>query len=204
MKKFIFTSPFQPKDKLKKSVYKAVDNQLLIYDKPVSFPVIPVINAYAEEGEEIEVIAAVSKYKNAEDNYDVFKEQLSELCNEKNIRLKNNEPTKKSIEYNELLDTQLDTFKKLIDCVEDGDTLYVCMSYGSKAVPIVQMMALNYAYKVHKDISIGCVVYGNVDFNTGDMNIYDITSLFYMNQIVDIVAEMETDDPAGAIKALLQ
>lgn len=204
MKKFILTSPYQPEGNLRCSVYKAVDNEKLQYNKEVSFPILPVINAYAEKGEEIEVIVIVSEYENAEYNYGVFCRQLEELCAEKGIVLKNSKPTKISIPYNELLDTQLDTFSKLTECTKDGDTLYVCMTYGTKAVPVVQLMALNYAYKVHKDISIGCVVYGAVDFNTKEMCIYDITSLFYMNQIVDVVAGMKTADPAAAIKMLLQ
>lgn len=106
--------------------------------------------------------------------------------------------------YNELIDTQLDTFGKITEKTDDGDILYVCMSYGSKAVPVIQMMAMNYAYKVRKNVSIGCVVYGSVDFNTKEMCIYDITSLFYMNQIIDTIAEMKPADPASAVKMLLQ
>ena len=94
------------------SVYHAADNQLLEYGKKVSFPIIPVINAYAEEGEEIEVISVVSDYENAEHNFDIFCDQLGELCTEKKLKLKNGKPFKITVPYNELLDTQIERCKQ--------------------------------------------------------------------------------------------
>jgi hypothetical protein len=203
MKKFFMTAPYQPEGQLRCSVYKAVGNPSLDYDEPVSFPLLAAINSYASDGEEIEVVVLVSEYINAENNFTIFCSQLEKLCSKKKLHLKNGSPTRLSVPYNELLDTQLEVFRKLTDMTEDGDTLYACMTYGTKAIPVVQMMALNYAYKVRKNISIGCIVYGAVDFNTKETCIYDITSLFYMNQIVDTVAMSGASDPAGAIKLLL-
>ena len=60
MKKFIMTSPYQPKGRLEKGIYKAADNQTLAYDSPTSFPIIASINGYVEKGEDIELITIAS------------------------------------------------------------------------------------------------------------------------------------------------
>lgn len=201
MKKFIMTSPYQQPEKLKKSVYTAADNSRLQYNKPISFPLLAAINGYAEQGESIEVIVIRSAYENSIKNYESFKEELEGLCKEKGIRLSAIKPI--DVPYNDLLDTQLDIFSKLIEQTDNDDTIYCCMTYGTKAIPMVQMMALNYAYKIHKNVSIGCIVYGAVDFNTGNTSIYDITSLFYMNEIIDRLSKQKLSDPAAMIKQLL-
>ena len=200
MKKFIMTSPFQPKGRLEKGIYQAADNQKLSYDKPTSFPIIPVIHGYAEPEEQIEVLVILSDYENAEYNLSLFQEELKTLCTEKNIRY-----TLKilKIPYDNTLDTQLALFQKLIDCTADNDTLYACMTYGTKPMPMVITMGLNYAHRVHQNVSIDCIVYGAKDFNTNTMQIYDITSLLYMDEIVRLMAEQKTPDPAGKIKKML-
>lgn len=201
MKKFMMTSPFQPAGRLGKGIYIAADNERLSYGRETSFPIIPVINGYAEDGETIEVIVNVSDYENARYNLTLLEEELAALCEEKHIRY-----TITTIEtpYNNLLDTQLLLFEKLIDCTADGDTLYCCVTYGTKPVPMIQTMAVNYAYRIRKNVSIGCVVYGAVDFNTKEMNLYDITSLLYMDEIVRVMAEQKIENPTEKIKMLLK
>lgn len=199
MKKFITASPYQPKGKLEKGIYHA-DNQKLNYDQPTSFPIIPVIHGYADPGEQIEVIAVLSDYENARYNLTLLEEELNALCAAKNITYT---IKKLEIPYNDELDTHLALFEKLIDCTADNDTFYACLSYGSKPTPLVINMGLNYAHRIHQNVSIDCIVYGKKDFNDGQMYLYDITSLFYMDEIVRLLAENHTPDPAGKIKMLL-
>lgn len=98
MKKFIMITPLQPveldqetgeitKDLLRVSVYKAVDNELLAYDQPTGFPIIPVINAYAGAGEEIRLIAVTPDTTSAmihvgqlQKELDALKERKGFLC----------------------------------------------------------------------------------------------------------------------------
>ncbi len=197
------TSPFQPKDKLMKVIYKAADNQRLQYDTPNSFPILSVINAYADNNEEIEVIVIVHDYDNSRENLNTFKEQLDELLNKKGIILSGHDIRTINIKFSEELDNQLELFEKISDCITDGDTMYCCMSYGTKAVPVIEMMALNYVYNIRKDISIGCLVYGSFDFQKKETYLYDITSLFYMNKLIEGNMVKKSDDPKKVIKMLL-
>lgn len=200
MKKFIMTSPHQPEGKLRKGVYTAVDNEKLSYTKETGFPIIPMINGYASSGETIEVIVNLSDYKNARFNLELLKKELEELCSEKGINY-----TLKLVEipYNNYIDTQLELFGKLVDVTSDSDTLYCCVSYGSKPVPIIQTMALNYALRVRKNVTVECIAYGDVDHNTGKMSIYDITSLLYLDETIRVMAEQKIENPIEKIRDLL-
>lgn len=201
MKKFIATSPFQPKGKLGKGIYNAVDNEKLNFGRETSFPIIPIINGYAEQGDEIEVIVNIADYKNAKYNFELLKDEIREICDEKNISYK---LTQIETPYNDLLDTQLELFSKLVDATSDGDTLYCCISYGSKPVPMIQTMALHYALRARKNVSVECVAYGAMDHNNHKMNIYDITSLLYLDELLNTMAEQKIADPIDKIRDLLK
>lgn len=200
MKKFIMTSPYQPKGRLEKGIYKAADNQLLAYDIPTSFPILSAVNGYVESGETIEIITIVSDYDNAKYNYELFKEEVSQLSRNKGF---NYTMKAVSIPYDNSINTELELFGKLIDCTSDDDTLFVCITYGSKPFPLVQIMALNYAYRIRKNVSIGCIVYGAKDHNNGNMEVYDITSLLYIDEAVRLMAEQKIENPTDMIKNLL-
>lgn len=208
MKKFIMTSPYQPKPDpekeirgLEKGIYIAADNQLLAYDTPTRFPIISAINGYVGEGEEIELITIVSEYENAKYNYGLLKEEIEDLSQKKGFKYTLNEVP---VPYNNTLNTELELFEKLIDRTADGDTLYTCITYGSKPFPIIQIMALNYAYRIRKNVSIGCIVYGAKDHNNGNMEVYDITSLLYIDETVRLMAEQKVENPTDFIKNLLK
>jgi len=200
MKKFIMTSPYQPKGRLEKGIYKAADNQLLVYDIPTSFPILSAVNGYVESGETIEIITIVSDYDNAKYNYELFKEEVSQLSQNKGF---NYTMKAVSIPYDNSINTELELFGKLIDCTSDDDTLFACITYGSKPFPLVQIMALNYAYRIRKNVSIGCIVYGAKDHNNGNMEVYDITSLLYIDEAVRLMAEQKIENPTDMIKNLL-
>lgn len=67
------------------------------------------------------------------------------------------------VPFDESLDSHIATFQKLIDRTEEGDDLYACLTFGSKPTPLVEVMAMQYAYRVHRDVTITCAVYGQMD-----------------------------------------
>lgn len=200
MKKFITTIPLQGRGELSSSVYQAVGNPVLQYNKEIAFPIIAVMNAYVKEGEEVEVLAIKQNHERTNRNYEIFQEQLKEFEENKNCKCK---ISLISIPYEELVDTHLYTFEQLIEKMEHGDELYACMTYGTKMVPIVEMLALNYACRVLDKTSLGCVVYGQLDHETGKMKIFDISSLLLMDEIVRRISSLKPANPIGYIKTLL-
>jgi hypothetical protein len=205
-KTFIATIPFQGKDKdgndmLKPVTYTPAGNSRLTYGA-TRFPIIPLINGYAERGDRVRVIAIFTDGDNFKHNYETyFVPEVTELAAQNGYTFDGIEivqtPNKEDI------DTQLALFADIIAKIGDGEELYACITFGTKPTPIVQTMALNYAYKLKKDTSIGCVVYGLFRHGNPVGEIFDTTALFYMDSIVNKLAEMKTPHPEKAIRAML-
>lgn len=201
MKKFISISPFQPSANMKVGVHYTPDNNPELNYKETSFPIMTAINAYAKKGEKIEIITIVSDYENAKENYETFKSELSELASKKGFEYQLKEIF---IPYSDDMDTQLQMFEKLIDITADEDKIYADITFGSKVMTQILNMGINYGYRIHKNVSIGCIVYGKADHKNKIYTVYDITSLNYMDEIVRILAETKVSNPAQRIKMLLK
>ena len=215
MKKFIMITPLQPveldketgeitKDLLRVSVYKAVDNALLAYDQPTGFPIIPVINAYAKAGEEIRLIAVTPDTDSAMIHVGQLQKELDALQERKGFICSGVEVIK--VTYAGDVETQIEIFEKLMDYFEDGDKLYGCMTYGNKPMPIAEMMAIQYAYRVLRNVTIECLVYGELDHSKPDhpMSLFDITSLIRLDEIVRVMADQKISEPQKFLHTLLR
>jgi len=207
-KVFISTIPFL--SKLHPVVYMPVGNPKLECNIETCFPIIPVINGYTNSGEKVRVIAILtegemSNAKNTKHNFNAFFEpEINDIVFKKEIKLDNIE-----LIYtpdSEDMDTQLKLFMDIAESIDPGDEVYACLTYGTKPMPIILTMALNYVYKLKKDVSVGCTVYGRVphiEDAEGKPFIYDITPLFYMDSVVSKMAEVKANDPAKAIRLML-
>lgn len=214
MKKFIFIAPLQPvefdengnvtKNQLRKNIYKAVGNSKLIYDQSTGFPIIPVINGYVEKGEEIRVITVVPNQNSARYHVDEFRQELRILSDEKEFSYGEDVITV-PVRYAGDVECQLEIFKKLLPCIEDGDTLFACLTYGNKPMPIAELMAIQYGYRVLEDVSIGCLVYGELDHSNPkhEMTIFDITALIHVDELVRLLAQQKVKEPRQFLEAVL-
>lgn len=208
MKKFIMITPLQPvtptRDFLQCSRYEAVGNERLRFDKSTRFPLMAVINAYAERGEEIRVITVTPDTDSARIHEQQLRDELASLQEEKGFICRGVEAI--PITYAGDVDTQLELFRKLLPYFEEGDTLYACLTYGTKPMPIAELMAIEYAYRVVEDVAIGCLVYGELDHSAGEpapMRIFDITSLIRLDEIVRMLAEHRVSEPINIINRIL-
>lgn len=214
MKKFIFIAPLQPvvfdekgnvtKNDLRKNVYKAVGNSNLIYGQSTGFPIIPVINGYVEKGEEIQVIAVLPDTDNARYHVEEFRQELQELADEKEFSYGEDVITV-PVRYAGDVESQLEIFKKLLPCMADGDTLFACLTYGNKPMPIAELMAIQYGYRVLEDVTIGCLVYGELDHSSQkkEMKIFDITALIHLDELVRLLAQQKIKEPRQFLEAIL-
>ena len=208
MKKFIMVTPLLPiterEDSLHLSRYEPIGNDLLCFDRDTRFPLIPVINAYAQPGEEIRVIAVTPNKEASQVHFAQLAEELAQLQAEKGFVCAG--PEKISLTYAGDVNTQIELFQKLLPVFEDGDTLYGCLTYGNKPMPIAELMALEYAYRVLKDVRIGCLVYGELDHSVPvnpPMRIFDITALIQLDELVRMLAELKVPDPGTMLNGLL-
>ena len=101
--------------------------------------------------------------------------------------------------------TQIEIFHKLLPFVEDGDILYGCLTYGNKPMPIAELMAIQYGYRALRNVSIGCLVYGELDHSREEapMTLFDITALIRLDEIVRVLADRKVRDPGAILERLL-
>jgi hypothetical protein len=207
-KTFISTIPFQGKGKngadlLVPVLYEPSGNTKLKYGE-TRFPIIPVINGYAERGDKIRVITILTDGESFNHNYETyFAPEIAGLAARNGYEYSGAEII--NAPDDEGIDSQMRLFMDIVTKIDDGEEVCACITYGTKPTPIVLTMALNYAYKLKHDVSVGCVVYGRFmhggGHNTGI--IYDTTALFYMDGIVNRLAEMKAPNPEQAIRAIL-
>ena len=207
MKKFFATIPLQVGEKLDTYRYEAVGNQLLQMEEKTCFPILTAINGYAQEGEEIRVIAVLTDNDSARKNLVLFETAVRELCQRKHLTLHRGVEAVQ-IPEDERVAVHTATFQRLIDFAEDNDELFVCMTYGTKPLCTVLLMAAQYAYRIKRNASIGCVVYGQVvrpqpDRSTWRGKVYDMTALVQIDEAVRILADRGVADPKKVLDRML-
>ena len=102
----------------------------------------------------------------------------------------------------------IDTFEKLIDCSADDDDIFACLTFGTKVQSEILGMAVKYSYRIMKNSSISCMVYGEIkrDFSNPlckECNIYDITLLSQIDEIVRMLADRKASNPREYIRRML-
>ena len=203
MKKILTIAPLQhvePGD----LVYDAVNNDKLQYNVSTCFPVLPLIHGYVEAGDAVEILVLTTEnHEIALRNYQTIECEVIRLCGGIGASCT---VSRISVPFDETVESHLDTFKTLIGKISDGDTVLVDMTYGPKCLAIILMMAMNYGYRICKDCTIECFVYGSLDFRDEHpcgKRIYDITSLFLMDQIVNELAKSGNWNPMKALESIL-
>lgn len=206
MKKFFTSVPYQKSGELIKAIYRPVGNAKLVYEKAHSLPILNAVNNFTEKGEEIEVIFIIGENENIKRNLGSVESFLDELVLERELKCR-----KKYIYYRDSDDitVMLELYGNLIRCCDDDDEIYSCITYGTKPVPIVQMMAMRYAFHVKKNVYIGMIVYGKAHGNKQNedsekiFDIYDMTSLFYIDDLSEKFSRMAVKDPEKILESLI-
>jgi hypothetical protein len=70
------------------------------------------------------------------------------------------------------------------------------------------MMAVQYAYRIKKNTSISCIVYGQIDRpgkdpETWSAKVYDMTTLVQLDEIVRVLADRGVANPKETIDSIL-
>lgn len=202
MKKFIMITPTHP---VTPTRYEAAGNERLKFDGNTRFPLIAVINGYVESNEEIRVITITPDTDPARINEQLFIEELTALQEAKGFICCRGVETI-HVDHTDDVDASLELFKNILPYFETGDTIYACMTYGTKPMSIAELMAIEYAYRVVDDVAIGSLLYGELDHSAGEsapMRIFDITSLIRLDEIVRLLAENHVSEPMRFINRIL-
>lgn len=209
MKKFITTIPLQIHGQLREIKYDSHDNPRLTYDENCSFPILCAMNGYVGYGEHIEIVT-ISIENDKQDsvtsaNYQLFLSQLKRLAEAKGFSY---EIVRNIIKKeDDSRDTLIKTYSELIESVSDNDQLFACVTFGTKPVSTLTVMALHYAYRVKEKVDICAIVYGgqrfSIDSNNEVAELYDVTSLFYIDESVESIANLNIKNPEKTLFAMM-
>ena len=195
----------KPED-LKPTRYIAPEDEKIFYDNEIKFPILAAINAYAENNDEIKIIAIINEENlNTVENYNnSFVPALEELKAEKNlIGLDTSKIIKVTAKSDQGINANLQLVEDLLAVIGDNEILHACITFGTKPLPIIIFMALNYIYKVKNNTDIETIVYGTrYSGDRSKFSIYDVTSLFYTNEMFMNLANAGVVDPVGKVKAM--
>ena len=209
MKKFITLMSFSRGNSFKEVSYTAVNNSLLRYDKLTRFPIIHVINAYAQKGEEIKIICILPDSPLCLENYKYLPIELEALSKDKGFHY---EIIPIKVANSPNLAACLDLFQKLLNNLDEDDTVYACLTYGLKTMPIVMLTAIQYANSTFQRLSVDCIVYGELYSRNRKSSepdeilkgsIHDITALIQINELAGLLAEKKVSNPKEIIKQIL-
>lgn len=196
MKKFFTVVPLQLT--LKSYYYRPVGNERLDMKGETAFPILTVINGYLEPGEKSQLIVVLTDIESAHRNYARFLDELQQLCERKGLV----QPEIKEIivPLDDSVNAQIDLFQKLIEYTEEGDELFACITYGDKPISMMVRMAVQYAYRVMRNTTIDCIVYGQRDWNADTAAVYDETGLVRLDEIVRLMADQKIVNPKGILR----
>jgi hypothetical protein len=200
-KTFITVMPFELRERLVLTKYVPVGCDELEYGE-TRFPIIPVMAHHAKGEESVRVIAILTDGEGNDYNFENhFLPEIQGLCGKMGIKY--DLVTIRTPE-SESAEDHLRLFVDIIETINDDEDLFACMTFGSKPTPVVLSLALSYAHRFKKGTSVGRIVYGKF-FHLEDRDgcLYDTTSLFYMDSIVNRLAEMNASDPGKAVRILL-
>ncbi len=197
MKKYLMVTPQLSEELLAENEYDPVDNDSLRYGL-THFPAIPLLNSHLHSGDAIEVITVTYDIPNCHRNLELLKSEIDAVCASNNATC---DVTSIEVPFDDSIQAVLDVYTRLISHLDDGDELYADITYGSKPMPIVLIMALQYAYRVKEDVTIECVVYGQISHHreSKDAKIFDVTALVQLDEIVRLMADRGISDPAAVI-----
>lgn len=204
MKKFFSVMPLQRPEFLKKFEYLPTGNSALYMAEGTRFPILTVVNAYVARGEEFRFIVVMTENDFCRANCETLKEDLAELCAKKGVVCPRGVEVV-TVQEDESVTAHVATFQRLIDFAEDDDEIFACMTFGTKPLSTALIMAVQYAYRIKKNASISCVVYGQITRSEqGEKaHIYDMTALIQLDEIVRVLAEQGVADPKRVIDGIL-
>jgi len=181
--------------------YPVVGNNLIEYAGNVFFPINAVLAKNLQKGERGKVIflsTSGGKENYSKDNIKKFMEEL--------ININVNIGADLSWEIIDVpFDLKNEVFEQLvsgiISKIEKDCQIIADITYGIKPLPMILFCALQFAEKFY-NATIMNIIYGKAEFNQQNKavnpELYDITSLFYLNKLIGTM-ECESGEIASKI-----
>ncbi len=152
------------------------------------------VDLYVEENEEAAIILCHTKEKTALENRESLKKEIAGILDGKHVKYTFTDIVQ-DVDFDA---SSFDAFfKKIAKELKDEDQLHMDVTFGLKPYSISMFIALAYAVKSARNAKLKVMTYaqkyrGESDVeNTNVSKIYDITSLFYLNEMAANLHEGE-------------
>lgn len=173
---------------IKAPVYISDDVELS--DSKYNFPLTYVLENDVEAGDEILVATAVPQNNYAQENYELYKEEIERATAGKEIKLTFVELKSKSKLGSSAFHR---FFKEVSKVIKDNDRLYMDITFGDKPYSMAMFIAGAYGVKACTNTDIENVICAQkyTDDHESQQNtlfkIYDLTGLFYINEMTGAI-----------------
>ncbi|MBO6209996.1 MAG: hypothetical protein J6N99_04835 [Schwartzia sp.] len=168
--------------------YKSRDFDL--GDKTFPVPICYLLDANIEAGDEVLIVTGLTRTEKLLKNYEIIKNKMEEILSEhqaKGTFLTVDEPDAEDREKQDSL-TFSGFLKQISDAIQDGDRLYVDMTFGLRIYTLATFIAMNYVLKACRDVRLEAMVYGQHyrghDEEPASTDIVDVTALANINALV--------------------
>ena len=186
MKKTIFCA-IPMKKELDAMIYARTGNVNSSYSKPVIFPINAIIAETLKKNDDIKVILlrTLDETGNGGKNCGLFMQELDTI--NVDIGAKISYETL-DLEFKETKDNHETRLKAMLDKVEENSQIFADITFGPKPLPMILMCVLSFAEKF-LNCDVKSVIYGKVSFDqdnkAGSPELFDITSLYYLNNLTN-------------------
>ena len=172
-----------------KTKYESVDKNLIT---KCVFPITAHILSVVKKGEKFNVVA-VDSYENIALLREELREYFGDLFTMKVV----------NAHFEHEREEQVHTFMSIYETFEENDDVYFDITFGLKPTPLTVFVSCNYAQKFIPGLKIRDVVYAHYKFGMDEDYVHpivDITRLFLLNNLIEMISKFETDDPMQFLK----
>lgn len=167
--------------------------------RPTCYPIVPVVEDTAREGDEVKIIAVRQKNSPHSENLAILHRELDALGVPYTL-------VDLTMPETQQKDQLVALFEALTNCMEDECCYYACATFGTKTYPLVLSSALHYAEKILKNTEVKGIYYREltrVDGQVRSAAQYDISELFTLDSIIDFAAENDVRDKRAFVRLVL-
>ena len=192
--------------------YKVDGNKTIEYEGEVVFPVNAVLAKTMQKGEKVKIVLLSKKdiEGNSKKNEVKFKEELNEI--NRNIGADIEYVSPIETPFTETRNVHKKIIRDMVATLEENTEIIGDVTYGPKPLPIIMFAVMNFAEKFFK-ANIKNIIYGKVDFiddgsgtgKTKPVNpiIFDLTPLYYLNNLTKTMSYKSSKDAVKALDTLL-
>lgn len=192
MKRIYFTAvPLDSNFAIELKPLKPVNFSLNTNIREYAYPIIPIIDATMQEGDECKVIVVRQTNSPTSPNYNQFRSELNAL------NLPQLDVIDVTVDENQSSDLLLGLYKKLLTFTENNACYYTDITFGTKTLPIILFSVLTYVDRILSETEVSGIYYQEVLRKAGAMTdayLYEVSTIFSINSIAYSLTNAPDED----------